>query len=44
MANVPHDHEGKGVSFGTAILSTLLYGGRAGEESSKCKELVESAR
>jgi len=30
MANVPHDHDGKGASFWTAILSTLLYLGRVG--------------
>jgi hypothetical protein len=30
MANVPHDHAGKGASFWTAIFSTLLYLGRVG--------------
>jgi len=30
MANVPHDHAGKGASFWVAILLTLLYGGRVG--------------
>jgi len=33
MANLPHDHAGKGASFWTAILSTLLYAGRVGKES-----------
>jgi hypothetical protein len=30
MANMPPDHGGRGVSFWTTNLSTLLYGGRVG--------------
>jgi hypothetical protein len=33
VANVPHDHAGRGASFWTAIRSTLLYGGRVGRGS-----------
>jgi len=43
MANVPHDHAGKGVSFWIAIISTLLYRGRVMGEPSIGKGLVDSA-
>jgi len=43
LANMPHDPGGRGVSFRTAILSTLMYEGRVGGgESSRGKGVVEN--